>query len=502
MSSSAALRRSLPIETRSELRATAETWARNFIALDGGQPQPLREARGSLVAYHAGLNGWQIPWHQQCICEAFERLERTPNRRLIITMPPRHGKSETVTRSGVGWCLGRGQAGLGPINRVAITSYGMDLAAGWSATIRDDFADPSGYCRQVWPDAQLACLNEKRWTFRGQPKNRANCIAAGVAGPLNGKGFDLIIVDDPIKNPEEARSQAYRDKIWRWYQMVARIRLQPGGRIAVVMTPWHEDDLAGRLKAQGGWEELHLPALRDAETGEPDLDGVALWPEAYDAEHLRSLAADDPEGFNALYQGTPTNAKGPVWDRQWFDDHRVRLGEVPLTLETYTFWDCAAKDGQRNDYSAWVRGGYCPFSRRIWIVGMGQAKLKFPDLEAAAIEGRDGAPPWEVALVEDTSNGIALVQNLQHSGARAVIPVPVILDKVARANAVTGLVRSGMVLFAGDHPQYETLVANCTALPNGAHDDLNDALVGLLTFLRQFIGQEQAPTQIRMAVAP
>lgn len=437
----------------------------------------IRDCRRNLADFAGFVHGWSVPDHQQRICAAIERVEATPDARLVITMPPRHGKSETVTVAGSAWCLARGHYGLGPIERVAIVGYGQELAEGFSASVRDLFADASGPCRLVWPDCRMASSASVRWHFGGVPPSRPSCIAVGVGGPFTGRGADLILIDDPIKNSAEAHSEANRESQWAWWNTVARTRLQPGGRVVVIMTRWHEDDLAGRLLAMGGWEHLHLPALDD--------EGQALWPASYPASYLEKLRDDEPRSFAALYQGTPTAAGGDVWQRDWFDETRYDV--APWCRLTVTAWDTAYETSKAADYTAWCRVGLTDMGH-LFVLDAGRRKLEFPALVRAINDGAAGSEPDEVALVERAASGRSAIQVLRKDCQRMVVGLSVEADKAARARAVTPLAEAGRVHLPERAPWAELLLGELTSFPNGRHDDMHDAFVHALAYLRTKIG--------------
>lgn len=440
----------------------------------------LVRCRSDLRRFFSFANGWPVPDHQAELCRVLQHVEATPDARVIVTMPPRHGKSEVGSVTFPAWCLGRGQAGLGPIERVAIAAYGHALATTFTAAIRDAFLDESGPVRRVFPTTELATTAEHEWHFTGQPANRPNCIAVGIGGPFTGRGADLLVVDDPVKTAEEARSELQREKVWRWWKQVARTRLQPGGRVVVIMTRWHDDDLAGRFMEQGGWDLLHLPAIDDA--------GNALWPDAYPIEALEAIRSDlGEQEFEALYQSNPTPLSGDVWHFDWFADAEYAVASPCFV--TVTAWDTAYETSKSADYTAWVRMGLDE-SGHFWVLGAGHRRMEFPDLERAVADGF-GAPPDEPAVIEKAASGRSAIQTLR-AGGRPIIPIKVELDKRARAAAVTGLAQGGRVHLPLSEPWAQQLMVELMAFPNGRHDDLHDAFVHALAYLRTKLPQRDA----------
>ncbi len=219
--------------------------------------------------------------------------------RLIISLPPRHGKTETVLHF-IAWYLRQLSA-----HTIGYVSYAQ-TQAGSKALKAQRYTMRAG----VAPDVKMQ--NRAEWrTAEG-----GGILSTGIGGPLTGQGVNGLIIDDPVKNREEANSAAVRAKQWDWFLDVAETRLEPGGWMLVVMTRWHRDDLAGRIMAnfKDDYTVLRIPALADGldaagREAAPDLAGrsvgAALWSERYNAEYLERVKAKNPLGFYSLYQGLP-----------------------------------------------------------------------------------------------------------------------------------------------------------------------------------------------------
>lgn len=414
-----------------------------------------------------------MPDHQRRLAAALEWVEATPDARLVVSMPPGHGKSE-VCVSGVAWMLARGWAWDRPIHRAAVVSYNERLARGYSGSVRDRCA--SGWLARMYGLPGLAGDAEGEWRWRGEPVSRPTCQGIGVLGPLTGRHVDLLLVDDPIKTAEDAHSELYRERLWRWWTTVARERLQPGGRVVVVATRWVEDDLSGRLLRGGGWRELTLPAL--------DEEGRALWPERYPVEHLQRVRADVGERvWQAMYQGDPTPEAGDLWRREWFDAAAYPPGRAPWCPVTVTAWDTAYETSRSADYTAWCRVGLDD-QGHAWVLAAGRRRMEFPAL-LRAIEAGAGGPADEPAVVEQAASGRSAVQVLRRECRRPVIAIEAERDKAARARAVTDLAEAGRVHLPAGEAWAEELLGELTAFPTGRHDDRHDALVHALTWLRR-----------------
>lgn len=184
--------------------------------------------------------------------------------RLIVAMPPRHGKSHLVSLFTPVWFLENF-----PHKKIILCSYEAEFAASWGRKVRDLIKEKQDLLRVRISESSSAAHS---W----ETNQKGGMFTAGVGGPVTGKGADLLLVDDPIKNAEEAHSETYREKLWDWWVSTAYTRLEPGGAAIVMHTRWHEDDLAGRLiknMNDGGepWEVLTIPGLSKAENCEAKI---------------------------------------------------------------------------------------------------------------------------------------------------------------------------------------------------------------------------------------
>lgn len=230
---------------------------------------------------------------------------KTP--RLIVNMPPRHGKSELISKWTPAWFLDNW-----PHKSVINAGYGTSFAEEWGRKVRNLVKEHQGQLRfRLAGDSTAA----GRWnTTQG-----GGMYATGIGGAITGRGADLLVIDDPIKDHKEANSLIYRDDLWDWYCNTARTRVMPGGAVIVLMTRWHEDDLVGRLlkaSASGDgeqWEVLNLPAICEDAANDPlgRAEGAPLWPDFRSLEYLQALQLGlSEEAWAAQYQGRPANLVG------------------------------------------------------------------------------------------------------------------------------------------------------------------------------------------------
>jgi predicted phage terminase large subunit-like protein len=238
------------------------------------------------------------------ITAKLEAVERGEIDRLMIFMPPRHGKSELASKRFPAWCLGRD-----PKRQIIAASYNSDLANDFGRNVRNLVAEPE--FGEVFPGVTLA--PDSQAANRMNTNHGGTYVAAGVGTAVTGRGAHIALIDDPFKDREEADSERRRDLVWDWYRSTLYTRLMPGGAIVLIQTRWHEDDLAGRLLEDGTdkWEVLELPAL--SKTNE------ALWPEWYPEATLQRIKkAIGPREWSALYQQQPQPDEGTFFKREWF----------------------------------------------------------------------------------------------------------------------------------------------------------------------------------------
>lgn len=412
------------------------------------------------------------------------RVNRGECKRLIVMMPPRHGKSNLAVIKFVPFYLGGH-----PSARVIIAAHTATLAMRHSLHARNDFAAfaPEVFALSVNPDVSAMYQWDVKDAHRTEGEPPGGVLAAGIGGPITGQGADLAVIDDPVKDREQADSDIQRENIWDWYTSVLRTRLHPNATIILILTRWHEDDLAGRLLRVAGedaaadqWEVIKLPAL--AEVNDPlgrALD-EPLWPERYDNDALlQTKASVGPYVWAALYQQRPAPAEGGLLKRSWWKRYADLPGGITEWLQS---WDMAFKETKTSDFvvgQVWARKG-----ADCYLVDQVRRRMDFPaTLEAVkALSAR--YPKALTKLVEDAANGPAVIAALRHEVAGLVAVKPQ-GGKEARASAISGMVEAGNVHLP-ETAWAEEFIAEATAFPNGPNDDQVDAASqALLRFARQ-----------------
>lgn len=425
--------------------------------------------------YHWSVSHEFVAKKLQAFVEAVARKESP---RLMVFLPPRWGKSELTSRMLPGWVLGRY-----PDWNVGIVSYGAELAEELSSDARrtvlsDEYGALWGNVYAPDPGSSVEIDRSSKAVNHWRIANhRGGVRAVGVGGALTGRGFDICIIDDPIKGRKEADSDLYRDDLWKWYQGTLRTRLEPGGGLLVIQTRWHHDDLSGRLlrEAAGRWEVVSLPAI----AGESDplgrLPGEPLDPQRFDLPALAEIQADiSSRDWIAQYQQQPTPDEGSIFQRGWFRSEELDLRPMGNIIQA---WDTAFSEKREADYSVcttWRIYTHPNGGQEYQLLNVYRARLTFPALKEKVYQAAGVWRPHRI-IIEDIGSGKSLVQEMRNTTGLPIVTYRPDRDKVARAHAVTGLMEAGRVVLNKDAPWLETYLQELMQFPAGEHDDQVDS---------------------------
>lgn len=415
--------------------------------------------------------------HHAVMAKKFEEVVDGDCKRLIINMAPRHTKSEFASYLLPSWFLGKY-----PDKKVIQSSNTADLAVGFGRKVRN-LVDSEHY-DSIFPGIALA--SDSKAAGKWNTNQGGEYIAIGVGGTMTGKGADLMIIDDPHSEQEARLAQGdptVFDSVFEWYTSGPRQRLQPGGRIVIVMTRWSDKDLTGKIlrNASGeDWEVIELPAIMPS--------GNPLWPEFWPLKELE--AVKDEIGvykWNAQYQQQPTGEEGAIIKREAWK--RWKSDMPPPCDFIIQSWDTAFTKSERADYSACTTWGVFslnedPTDKHIILLDAYRDKLEFPALKKAALEGYKEWQP-DAFIVEAKAAGAPLVFELRSMG----IPVSEYTptrgnDKFVRLNSVADLFNSGKV-WAPDKRWADDLIEEMARFPNAEHDDYVDSSSQALIRFRQ-----------------
>jgi predicted phage terminase large subunit-like protein len=439
--------------------------------------QLLALAHQDLACY--GMALWprfEMAHHHQQIISQLESVERGRESRVIICMPPRHGKSLITSTLFPAWYLGRH-----PDHHVIFATYGQELSDDFGRRVRNLLAD--SLHQAIFRDCRLS--EDSAAAHRFNTTRGGAFFAVGRGGPVTGRGAHLLIIDDPLKDYEEASSETIRRSLHEWYRSVAYTRLMPGGRIVLIQTRWHDDDLAGRLlreKLGERWELLSMPAIAESDDAFRK-EGEPLWPERFPLSQLEQIrAAIGSRAWASLYQQRPSAATGAVFKRVWWQFYRPPLhGPFNRIVQS---WDTAFKKGTENDFS--VCTTWAVTDNGYYLLHLWRGRAEFPELKRVMISLSEQWKPMAI-LVEDRASGQSLIQELKTSTALPIIPVKVDTDKQTRAQAVTPLMEAGKIFLPEPEsaPWVSDFVEEMACFPNGVYDDVVDSTTQALNYLRQ-----------------
>jgi predicted phage terminase large subunit-like protein len=424
------------------------------------------------------------------IDEAIVSAYSTPGARLLVSLPPQEGKTSRLTKMGSLWALTRN-----PELRLGIASYAQALAEGFGRDVRNMITTFNGDEGTLDLGLRIARDNgsARRWQL---DRHRGGIVCVGIGSGLTGRPLDAITIDDPFADAEQAGSAYYRDRVWDWWQSVGAPRLAPGAPACVILTRWHEDDLAGRLvAAEDGhrWRVINIPALADHDPAKGQSDPLGREPGEWlqsargrtvaEWEQIRIQAGS--RVFAALYQGRPSPDQGNVWLRQWWRRYQVPLwSQHPDRPDAYLVhdcdemlmsWDMAFKDLKSSDFV--VGQVYARRGANVYLLDQVHKRLSFTDTLTAFAAMVARWPQAGRKLVEDKANGTAIIDTLK-SKIPGIVPVTPHESKYARASAVAPFIEAGNVFLpAADIALFDAdaLVDEAAGFPNAAHDDQVDA---------------------------
>ena len=485
-------------------------------------------ARRRLLPFTQKINPrYTAGWVHEDICRRLERfsqeVEEGKSPRLMLLMPPRHGKSELASRMFPAWHLGRF-----PDHEFIACSYNVSLAMSFSRKVKEVITDPvyeAIFDTRLHPDFQAA----EEWAIKG---HRGGYVAAGVGGGITGKGAHCLLIDDPIKNAEEAQSADLREKLWEWYTSTAYTRLAPGGGVLIIQTQWHDDDLAGKLQnamkadpEADRFEVIKYPAI--AETDEwldPATDeiirlehddapaavdtcagasrmrataradsrglnvnhlqylrakGEALHPARYDLRRLSQIKRTLPtQWWSALYQQNPVPDEGIYFTKDMF-----RRAPAPRLADCYVSvaFDFAISEKQQNDFTV---GTVTLLDSDDVLHFVDRVRFKSADADFICKAIVNLCKKWHNPSIqlglEDGQIYRALSAPLKREMARQrVYPsmqlLKPITDKQARARTLQGRMQQGLVSFSNEAEWYDSMRTEMLRFPSGVHDDQVDS---------------------------
>lgn len=404
--------------------------------------------------------------HNLLIANTLEKVERGELKRLIITMPPRHGKSMTVSETFPSYFIGKN-----PHRRVIEVSYSDSLARKFGRKNKQKIFE---FGKSLF-NLTLARGNTSNTNW-GIEDHDGGMIASGIGGSITGEGADLLIIDDPIKNRKEADSITYRNSVWDEWENTLLTRLHPNGSIIIIMTRWHEDDLVGRLleKEKEKWFLLNLPAIAEKNNDLLNRNvGQSLWPEhGFNEEWAKDKKIEvGSRTWSALYQQRPAPSEGSIFKREWWNYYKQAPSKFDEIIQS---WDCTFKDGDDTDYVVGQVWGRIGADKYLLDQVRGQMSITST---MSAIENLSYKwPRARAKLIEDKANGPAVISMLRRK-VSGLIPINPQGGKVVRAQAISPDVEAGNVYIPHSSiaPWINDYVEEFASFPNGMNDDQVDS---------------------------
>ncbi|WP_042658971.1 phage terminase large subunit [Komagataeibacter oboediens] len=430
------------------------------------------------------MSDYMVGPQHRLLCERLDAVERGEIKRLMVFMPPRHGKSELTSKRFPAWFLGRN-----PTKQIITASYGATLAQGFGRDVRNIVASPE--FGALFPGVGVASDSAARDNWH---TNKGGVYTAmGVGGGLTGKGAHVALIDDPVKDRQDAESPIIREAAWDWYRSVLRTRLMPNGAIVLVLTRWHPDDLAGRLLAEmengtgEEWEVLSLPAICDSAHDALHRNiGEALWPKVFPVEELRNIEKSiGPREWSALYQQNPTPGEGTLFKVAMIPV----VAAAPKTGQMVRRWDLAAtrQVGTRDpDWTVGVKLLKAD-DGRFYILDVVRLRGDPAEVEAAILNtaAQDGGEVRIILPQDPGQAGVAQVQYLTRKlSGYTVDSIRETGDKATRAAPFSSQTNVGNVCLV-KAPWNRAYLEELAAFPSGAHDDQVDASAGAFDALAE-----------------
>lgn len=437
----------------------------------GGVAQKITRNFSSYALY---VSGNEQKWFHKEIAKACQAVYEGRIKKLMLFIPPQHGKSSLASQMFPAWVIGNN-----PAYRIINASYSADLATSFAKTVQ----------RIITDDRHTIMFGNPLQGVDGLVKNadyfelaRGGFYkAVGVGGALTGRPADIAIIDDPVKDAMEAHSVTYRNRVWDWYVNVLETRLHNNSGVILIQTRWHDDDLSGRLIKHEAkkWHIIRIPAIREdnENPADPRHVGEALWPEKHSLERLLEQKARSERTFAALYQQRPSVDGGNIIRSDWFqiitahDLHSIR-NNAPLTF----FVDTAFTDQQKNDPTGII--GTVKLGANLYITAAAKVRMTFPELVRWMPNWayNNGYSEGSSIRIEPKANGISVIQQLRATTGMNISQTPAPTEgKETRLNVASPTVECGRVYLV-DGSWNDEFITEVCGFPSTPHDEYVDLL--------------------------
>lgn len=445
-------------------------------------------------------SNYQITRFHRLLVDEVQAVEAGDTNKLILNCPPRHGKTEIVSKLSLPWFMGK-NPGENAIFGTYSDTFAQDIGRG----VRDVFSSP--VYQEVFPGVGLRATTTA--SNRMQLSTGGYAFFVGRRTATTGRGAGLLICDDPIKDAQEAYSPRIRDILWEWFTRTLGSRMMTDkARMILVQTRWHMDDLPGRLTdpnnphynpdEANSWRVVDVPALARDDDPLGRKEGEALWPERFGVKFLEDRRRQDPIGFSALYQGRPVPPSGHIFQSTWL--HTYQQNELPEDLRFYAASDHAVSMAQRRDKTCMMVAGVDK-AGTVWILPE-LVWRQMPSHQAVdtmlSMQARySPAIWWTESGVISKSIGPFLRQAMREKGVFINLhEMPVSRDKVTRAGSLQARMAYGQVRFPSFAPWWPEAKTQMLNFPYDSNDDFVDTLAWLGLGIQQQVPLRQAPKQV------
>ena len=425
------------------------------------------------------MSRYRVGRHHRLLASTLQAVEMGLETRVIVSMPPRHGKSELASRKFPAWSVGRN-----PSESIIFGTYNEEFALDFGRDVRAIMAQPA--YGQIFPEVQL--LTGSMASNRLQTTKGGTLFFVGRGGSVVGRGGHKLVLDDPIKDRGEADSKLIRETLWHWFTDVFMTRLMDAwGSVVIILTRWHEDDLVGRLTdprnaaydptLAAQWKVINISALADQDDILERQPGEALWPERFTREYLEDMRKLNPESFASIWQGRPAPESGAFFTRDCIVPYRKN--ELPTNLRLYGASDHATSADQKNDRTCMGLVGVDAMND-IWVLpDLFWRRAATSQTVEAMLEYFKREPTLWWAERDQIFKSIEpfLRQRMQETGIyTAIHQMPSNKDKVARAQPIRSRMAMGKVHLPVFASWYGEAVHELMVFDHGLHDDFVDFL--------------------------
>ncbi len=408
---------------------------------------------------------------------------------MVLSVPPQMGKSTSVTEALPAWFLGKN-----PDKSVIVLAYGDDLAQRFGRRNKEKI-ETFG---KIFFDISLSKTKSANDDFELDGR-KGRMITRGIMAGVTGNPAHLLIIDDPVRTREEAYSAVTREKIWQEWMSSAKTRLAGGAKVILIMTRWHEDDLAGQiLKTEKNAVHINIPCEAEdndvlgRKKGEglfPEIGKGTAWKDQMKASYI---AGEGLDAWNAMYQGRPSVQGGNIFKRDWFKFYP----DLPTMYQTIISVDAAFKDTKTSDFVAigvWGKSG-----ANVYLLDLINERMDFVrTLEVIRLMKRKYAEA-NMVLIEDKANGSAIISTLRQE-IMGIVPVEPLGSKESRAYAIQPFVMAGNVWLPKNAPWVEDYLDQMMRFPKSSKDDMVDMTTQALVRLKDFVAEGVAPPKPKPA---